>query len=290
VDDRLRPVPVGVAGELCIAGLGVARGYVGRPGLTAQRFVPDPNGVPGSRMYRTGDVVRWLPTGALEFLGRVDNQVKIRGFRVEPGEVEAVLLRHGAVSQVTVVVREDPPGDKRLVACVILEPGAGEDVLPALRAHAAAGVPDYMVPSAFVVLAEFPLSTTGKIDRRALPAPDARSVVDAGYAPPRTEPEKALCDIYAEVLEVSPVGIDDDFFALGGHSLLATRTMSKIRARFGPKVPLQALFEKRTPRRLAVEVAGHQEATEREVASFLAAIENLSDAEADAWIAKMGDG
>ncbi|MEU8702271.1 amino acid adenylation domain-containing protein [Streptomyces sp. NPDC048680] len=254
VDSGLRPVPLGVSGELVIAGPRVARGYVGMPELTAEKFVPDPWGPPGARMYRTGDVVRWLPGGALEFLGRIDAQVKIRGFRVELGEIEAVLLRHPAVSQVTVAVREDVPGDKRLVAYVVLESGGDEGVLPALRAHAAGGVPDYMVPSAFVALDEFPLSTTGKIDRRALPAPDARSVAEAGYAPPTTEPEKALCEVFAEVLEVHPVGVDDDFFALGGHSLLATRAIAKIRARFGPDVPLQALFELRTPRRVAGSV------------------------------------
>ncbi|MEH0547421.1 amino acid adenylation domain-containing protein [Streptomyces sp. B21-105] len=254
VDGDLRPVPLGVAGELVVAGPRVARGYVGMPELTAEKFVPDPWGPAGARMYRTGDVVRWLPGGALEFLGRGDAQVKIRGFRVEPGEIEAVLLRHPAVSQVTVAVREDVPGDKRLVAYVVLEPGSGRGVLPELRAHAVGGVPDYMVPSAFVVLDEFPLSTTGKIDRRALPAPDARSVAEAAYAPPTTETERALCDIFAEVLEVQPIGADDDFFALGGHSLLATRAIAKIRASFGPDTALKSLFELRTPRRLAEAV------------------------------------
>ncbi len=251
VDAALKPVPLGVAGELVIAGPRVARGYVGLPGLTSEKFVPDPWGPPGARMYRTGDVARWLSSGALEFLGRVDAQVKIRGFRVEPGEIEAVLLRHPAVSQVTVDVREDIPGDRRLVAYVVLEPGTDENVLPALRAHTAGGVPDYMVPSAFVALETFPLSTTGKIDRRALPAPDPRSVAEAGYAPPATEQEKALCEVFSEVLETHPVGADDDFFAIGGHSLLATRAIAKIRALFGPDVPLQAMFELRTPRRLA---------------------------------------
>ncbi|MBV7698620.1 non-ribosomal peptide synthetase [Streptomyces sp. TRM70350] len=251
LDDALRPAPLGVSGELVVAGPRVARGYLGRPDLTAEKFVPDPWGGPGERMYRTGDVVRWLPGGALEFLGRADVQVKIRGFRVEPGEVEAALLRHPAVSQVTVAVREDAPGDKRLVAYVVLEPDVDEGVLPALRAHAAGAVPDYMVPSAFVALDAFPLSTTGKIDRRALPAPDTRSVAESGYVPPATEAERVLCGIFAEVLDVHPVGADDDFFALGGHSLLATRAIARIRARFGPDVPLQAVFERRTPRRLA---------------------------------------
>ncbi|MGW7793208.1 non-ribosomal peptide synthetase, partial [Streptomyces tricolor] len=251
LDDTLRPAPLGVAGELVVAGPRVARGYLGRPDLTAEKFVPDPWGGPGDRMYRTGDVVRWLPGGALEFLGRADVQVKIRGFRVEPGEVEAALLRYPAVSQVTVAVREDVPGDKRLVAYVVLEPDAEESVLPALRAHAAGAVPDYMVPSAFVALDAFPLSTTGKIDRRALPAPDTRSVAESGYVPPATEAERVLCEIFAEVLDVHPVGADDDFFALGGHSLLATRAIARIRARFGPDVPLQAVFERRSPRRLA---------------------------------------
>jgi amino acid adenylation domain-containing protein len=254
VDRELRPVPLGVSGELVIAGPRVVRGYMGMPELTAEKFVPDPWGPSGARMYRTGDVVRWLPGGALEFLGRIDAQVKIRGFRVELGEIEAVLLRHPAVSQVTVAVREDIAGDKRLVAYVVLEPGSDDSLLPELRAHAAGGVPDYMVPSAFVALDALPLGATGKIDRGALPAPDPRSVAEAGYAPPTTEQEKSLCEVFAEVLEVQPVGVDDDFFALGGHSLLATRAIAKIRARFGPNVALQALFELRTPRRLAGEV------------------------------------
>ncbi|MCX4825447.1 amino acid adenylation domain-containing protein [Streptomyces sp. NBC_01142] len=299
LDERLRPVPPGVPGELYVAGSGVARGYQGRPGLTAERFVADPYGEPGSRMYRTGDLVRRQRGGDLEFLGRTDEQVKIRGFRIEPGEVEAVLAGHPAVSRVAVLVREDRPGDRRLVAYAVpAEPrdtggtrGTGgtesgprapgrteataeaentaeaEDTAQAgatAEAGATAGaealgaqllrfaeerLPSHLVPAAAVILGSLPLLTSGKLDRRALPAPEERA--KPGGRAPRTLAERVLCRLFTEVLDVPEAGIDDDFFDLGGHSLRAMRLIGRIRAELGGELTIRTLFENPTVAQLA---------------------------------------
>ena len=255
LDAAMRPVPVGVPGELYVAGGGLARGYLHRPGLTAQRFVANPFGEPGSRMYRTGDVVSWSAEGELEFVGRADEQVKIRGFRIEPGEIEALLRQHPDVGEAVVIAREtapDGPGGpvfKRLVAYVVPVPGA-TPVPGELRSTVAATLPDYMVPSAFVVLERLPLSPNGKLDRRALPEPSAGEL-PAGSVAPRTATERAVAEIWAEVLGLEQVGVEDDFFDLGGDSILSFRALSRIRTTLEIALSSRALFDTRTIARLA---------------------------------------
>ncbi|MET7511591.1 amino acid adenylation domain-containing protein, partial [Streptomyces albidoflavus] len=252
LDDRLAPVAVGVAGELYMAGVGLARGYADRPDLSAERFVADPFGPAGSRMYRTGDVARWNADGLIEFVGRVDNQVKIRGFRIEPGEVEAALAAHPGLRQVAVVVREDTPGDKRLVGYLVPEEAARTDV-DAVRRHLEERLPAYMVPSALVVIDRLPLTPNHKVDHKALPAPPTETGTTTGRAP-RDAREELLRDLFADVLAVPGFGTDADFFQAGGDSLRAMRLVSRIRAAFDVDLAVSALFDNPTVARLAAVV------------------------------------
>ncbi|HKV10170.1 MAG TPA: amino acid adenylation domain-containing protein, partial [Thermoanaerobaculia bacterium] len=229
LDPALEPVPIGVSGELYLGGEGVCRGYLNRPGLTAEKLVPDPFGTQGERLYRTGDLARRLPDGTIEFLGRVDHQVKLRGFRIELGEIEAVLAGLPGVREAVVVANE-----QRLIAYV-----TGDAVVEELRSSLAERLPDYMVPAVFVTLPELPLTPNGKVDRKALPEPERQSLA---YCAPRTPFEEVVASLWAEVLGLEQVGADAHFFELGGHSLLATRVISRLPAAFGIELPLSALF------------------------------------------------
>jgi amino acid adenylation domain-containing protein len=255
LDSRLELAPVGVPGELCLSGEAVARGYLSRPELTAALFRPDPfAGIPGARLYRTGDLVRWLPSGYLEFLGRTDRQVKVRGFRVELGEIEAALAKHPDVREVAVLAREDQPGERRLVAYVAPYPER-EAVAGELRAFLKERLPEHMVPTAFVNLAALPLNSSGKVDRRALPAPDAsRPALAAEYVAPGTPAEEGVAAIWCEVLGLERVGVHDDFYELGGHSLLLPQVMHRLRRDFQVEVPLRSLADETTVAGLALTV------------------------------------
>jgi amino acid adenylation domain-containing protein len=243
LDSHLQPVPIGVPGELYIGGIQVGRGYLNRPELTAEKFIPDPfRAVPRARLYRTGDLARYLPGGEIEYLGRTDHQVKIRGFRIELGEIEAVLGEHESIGQVVVMAREDIPGEKRLVAYIVPD-GNQPPSASVLRQYLQEKLPEYMVPGAFITLEKFPLSPNGKIDRKTLPAPASIRPVELDYVAPRTEMERTIAAIWQEVLHLEKVGTHDNFFELGGHSLLATQVVSRIKKTLGIDLPLQLFFK-----------------------------------------------
>ncbi|MFC7976757.1 amino acid adenylation domain-containing protein [Streptomyces cinereoruber] len=256
LDGSLCPVPPGVVGELYVSGAGVARGYLGRPGLTATRFVPDPYDGNGGRMYRTGDLARWTARGDVEYAGRTDGQIKLRGFRIEPAEIENALLARSGVRDARVLVREDTPGDRRLVAYVVPAPGTRPDG-PELARALGRVLPAYTVPSAFVLLDALPLNANGKVDRKALPAPQAPATQGSA---PRTPHEEVLAGLFADVLGVPAVGVDDNFFSLGGHSLLATRLVSRVRAATGAGTELRDLFAHPTVASLAATLGTAGEA------------------------------
>ncbi len=281
VDDGGELAPVGVAGELVIGGEGVTRGYLARPELTAERFVPDPFGAPGGRVYRTGDLARRRADGVIEFLGRMDDQVKLRGFRIELGEIESLLTAHESVRECVALLREDSPGDKRLVAYVTPKDGAAPPTSDALRDLLTAKLPHAMIPNAFVVLPDLPRTRNGKRDRKALPAPDP-SKASAGSVGPSTSLEELLVGIWMGVLHVAHVGVHDDFFELGGHSLLATQVLARIERHAGVELTVRALFEAPTIAGLAERVILAQLAATRpdELEDLFGSVERLSDAEA----------
>jgi amino acid adenylation domain-containing protein len=271
LDEHLQQVPVGVTGELYIGGTGVAQGYLNRPELTAERFIPNPfRDEPDVRLYKTGDLARYLPDGQITFIGRADHQIKIRGYRIEPGEIAFVLNKHPSIQKSLVVAREDIPGDKRLVAYIVLAPGAHTNAC-ALRDTLKTYLLDHMIPTAFVVLEAFPLTPNGKLDRVALPAPNAvNTLQDGTVAAPITPLEKQLTEIITTLLNVDQVGLDDNFFMLGGHSLLGTQVIARLAETFDIDLRLRALFEAPTIRLLAAKV-------ERQI---IARLEAMSDKEA----------
>ena len=255
LDEHLRQVPIGETGELYIGGRGLGKGYLNRPELTSERFIAHPfSDKPGARLYKTGDLAYFLPDGQIAFLGRADHQIKIRGYRIEPSEIVAVLNSHPAIQTSLVVAREDTPGNKRLVAYIVLKPGA-QISLGSLRDTLTAQLPEYMVPTAFVVLEALPLTPNGKIDRAALPAPDARNIVrDGQVSAPESALEERLASIVATLLNLETIGRDDNFFMLGGHSLLGTQIIARVSEAFGVDLSLRTLFEAPTIRQLSAEI------------------------------------
>jgi amino acid adenylation domain-containing protein len=288
LDQQSRMVPVGVPGELCIGGDGLARGYIGRPELTAEKFVPHPYSRHlGARLYRTGDLVRYREDGNIEFLKRMDQQVKVRGFRVELGEIESTLNQYRAVMESIVVDRKDSSGDIRLIAYFVPEVGVEPTSLELLT-FLQEKLPSYMLPSAFIAIKEIPLTPNGKVDRRALPAPEQIEVSTAGFIAPRTEMEQLVAEIWCEILGITQVGADSNFFDLGGHSLLATRVMNRIRERCGVELPLRVLFEFPTVVSLAAKLddARPKETELSRILDILVNMENISEEEVTTLLAQ----
>jgi acyl carrier protein len=257
----MEPVPIGVPGELYIGGAGVARGYLNRADLTAERFVPDGFSGDGGRLYRTGDLCRYLADGNIEFLGRNDDQVKIRGYRIELGEIESRLSEHADVREAVVIAREDTPGEKRLVGYYTADAAVSAETL---RSHLLQTLPEYMVPAAYVWLAELPLTPNGKLDRKALPSPDVDAYTFRSYEAPQGEIETVLAEIWADLLKVNRVSRHDNFFELGGHSLLAIRLISRMRQALEIELPLSALFEVPTVAGIAERIASKLMCLEKE--------------------------
>jgi acyl carrier protein len=256
LDAHRQPVPIGVTGELHVGGAGVVRGYLNRPELTAEKFIPNPfDKNPGTRLYKTGDVARWQANGDIEYLGRADDQVKIRGHRIESGEVESALARHPAVRECVVLAREDSPGNRQLAAYIIGEPDKASVDPGELRNFLRSTLPDYMVPSAFVFLDALPLTVNGKVDRKGLPMPDQiRPGRNESFAAPTTPTETALVAIWREVMHLEHVGVRDNFFELGGHSLLMTQVISRLRDAFQVELPVRTFFESPTIESLAAAI------------------------------------
>jgi len=291
LDENQRLTPIGVVGELYIAGAGLARGYWGRAGQTAERFVPNfYSREPGKRLYRTGDLVRRLGDGQLEYVGRADDQVKIRGYRIELGEIESILLQHQAIREGVVLARGYE--DKRLIAYLVSRSNERVD-LNELREYLKQRLPEYMIPSGYVWLEKLPVTSNGKLYRRALPEADEAVVArEREYAPPRGPVENLLADIWSEVLRIEKIGIDDNFFELGGHSLQLTQVVSRIRRAFSLEIPLRALFDAPTIKQLAVVIAAEQlmRVDSAEASELLQELQQLSPEEIRAILESELDG
>jgi acyl-CoA synthetase (AMP-forming)/AMP-acid ligase II/acyl carrier protein len=291
LDERLNPTPIGVCGELHIGGAGLARGYLSRPELTAEKFIPNPfNDESGARLYKSGDLARYLLDGNIEFVGRIDHQVKIRGFRIEPGEIESALRQHPGLRDVAVMAREDVANEKRLVAYVVPDLDAPPSVSD-LRKFLTDKLPDYMVPSAYVFLESLSLTFSGKVDRRVLPAPEQRRPEQENlFVPPATTEEEMIAKIWTDVLPVDRVGANDNFFDLGGHSLLAIQVVSRVREAFQVEIRLRALFEHPTVAGLAMKISEAQakRPEAKQMDEILANVESLSDEEAQRLVDENG--
>jgi acyl carrier protein len=284
LDRELQPVPVGVGGELYTGGDGVARGYLNQPELTGERFIINPfSDEVGAKLYKTGDLARYLPDGNIEFLGRIDNQVKVRGYRIELGEIEAVLGQYDGIENVVVVAREGGRGDKTLVAYVI---GEAAMSMGEVRAYVRAKLPEYMVPTHFVQVEAFPLTPNGKVDRGALPALDGSRSVGNAYEAPRTPLEMTIAEVWQEILRLEQVGIHDNFFELGGHSLLATKLIARLAASFQMELPIILFFQEPTISNLAEKISqsrvDHTDVNEMD--RLLTELENLSEEEVQKFL------